>query len=59
MKKIFGTMVLAALIAACIGCNAKIPDYLVVEGTTVVGFTDEIPENLVIPNGITEIGENA
>ena len=34
-------------------------DGLKISGTLVCGYTDELPENLVIPDGITAIGKDA
>ena len=36
-----------------------VPGYLKIYGTKVTGYTGELPENLVIPGGVTEIGERA
>ena len=49
----------AVMVMLCAGCKAKTPSYLVVEGTTVTGYTENIPANLVIPKGITKIAEDA
>ncbi|MDE6704480.1 MAG: leucine-rich repeat domain-containing protein [Treponemataceae bacterium] len=35
------------------------PDYLTISGTRVTGYTGEVPAALVIPDDVTEIGENA
>ena len=35
------------------------PDYLTMSGTRVTGYTGEVPAALVIPDGVTEIGEDA
>ena len=37
----------------------EVPAYLKLYGTKVTGYTGELPENLVIPDGVTEIGEYA
>ena len=37
----------------------EVPAYLKLYGTKVTGYTGELPENLVIPDGVTEIGEIA
>lgn len=57
-KKLFAALA-TVVMSACIGCKAEIPPYLIVDGTAVVGHTDELPAKLVIPNSITEIGESA
>ena len=50
----------AVMALACMGCKAeKIPSYLIVNGTTLVSYTDELPANLVIPKGITKIAGGA
>ena len=36
-----------------------VPDYLKMNGTRLTGYTGKIPTNLVIPDGVTEIGWNA
>lgn len=35
------------------------PAYLKVNGTTITGYTDGVPANLVIPEGITKIEDHA
>lgn len=35
----------------------SIPQYLSVDGTTVTRYRNGVPENLVIPNGVTAIGD--
>ena len=37
----------------------EVPAYLKLYGTKVTGYADGLPENLVIPDGVTEIGYNA
>lgn len=37
----------------------SLPQYLSVDGTTVTRYRKDIPENLVIPNGVTAIGDRA
>ncbi|MDE7392691.1 MAG: leucine-rich repeat domain-containing protein, partial [Treponemataceae bacterium] len=37
----------------------EVPEYLKIAGTAVTGYTDTIPANLVIPDGVTAIGERA
>ncbi len=49
-----------AICAACLLFAAQafaqdFPSYLTMDGTTVTGYTDDIPANLVIPDGITKI----
>lgn len=56
--------VLAAVVAvACMGCKGKIPSYLIVDGTTsaltIVDYSGDVPENLVIPKGIIKIDVEA
>ena len=36
-----------------------VPSYLGISGTKVSGYTDAIPSNVVIPDGVTEIGSYA
>ena len=36
-----------------------VPSYLGISGTKVSGYTDAIPSNVVIPDGVTEIGGTA
>ena len=36
-----------------------VPSYLSISGTKVSGYTDAIPSNVVIPDGVTEIGDYA
>ena len=36
-----------------------VPSYLRISGTKVSGYTDAIPSNVVIPDGVTEIGSYA
>ena len=36
-----------------------VPSYLRISGTKVFGYTDAIPSNVVIPDGVTEIGSTA
>ncbi|MBD5399045.1 MAG: leucine-rich repeat protein [Treponema sp.] len=36
-----------------------VPSYLRISGTKVSGYTDAIPSNVVIPDGVTEIGSTA
>lgn len=36
-----------------------VPSYLKISGTEVTGYTDEIPEDLVIPDGVTGIKQGA
>ena len=36
-----------------------VPSYLRISGTKVSGYTDAIPSNVVIPDGVTEIGRTA
>ena len=36
-----------------------VPSYLSISGTKVSGYTDAIPSNVVIPDGVTEIGRTA
>ena len=61
MKKMMkvATFVAMVLAAGFISCQEKIPGYLIVDGTTLTGYTDGVPANLVIPKGITKIGEEA
>ena len=37
----------------------EVPAYLKLYGTKVMGYADGLPENLVIPDGVTEIGSSA
>ena len=37
----------------------EVPAYLKLYGTKVTGYADGLPENLVIPDGVTEIGRHA
>lgn len=39
--------------------NQKVAAYLVIDGTTVIGYRDGLPAKLVIPAGVTSIGESA
>lgn len=49
----------------CITCSdghigvKDVPAYLKMKGRTVTGYLDSIPENIVIPEGVTSIGDNA
>lgn len=52
----FAVMVLAAGFAVC---QEKEPSYLIMEGATVKGYTINVPAKLVIPKGVTVIGEGA
>ena len=36
-----------------------VPAYLKMDGTKVTGYTGKVPANVVIPNGVTEIGDGA
>ena len=51
--------------ATCIFCTdghigiENVPDYLTMSGTVVTGYTDGLPENLVIPGGVTGIESRA
>ncbi|MDE5614130.1 MAG: leucine-rich repeat domain-containing protein, partial [Treponemataceae bacterium] len=51
--------------ATCIFCTdghigiENVPDYLTMSGTVVTGYTDGLPENLVIPDGVTGIESRA
>ncbi|MBD5408293.1 MAG: leucine-rich repeat protein [Treponema sp.] len=36
-----------------------VPSYLSISGTKVSGYTDAIPSNVIIPDGVTEIGSYA
>ena len=58
-KKWLAVLVAALMLAACMGCKAEIPPYLIVDGTTVVDYKDELPAKLVIPKGITKIAGGA
>ena len=58
-KKWFAVLAAVMMAFACMGCRAEIPSYLIVDGTTLVGYTKELPANLVIPEGITKIAESA
>ena len=58
-KKKWLTAFAAVMAFACMSCKAKIPPYLIVDGTTVTGYTDDLPANLVIPEGITKIAGGA
>ena len=56
-KKWLAALFAVLMLAACMGCKAEaIPPYLIVDGTTVVGYTKDLPANLVIPKGVTRIG---
>ena len=61
MKKMMkvATFVAMVLTAGFASCQEKIPDYLIVDGTTLTGYTDGMPANLVIPKGITKIADEA
>ena len=37
----------------------EVPDYLKMDGTKVAGYTDKVPANLVIPDGVTSVGGSA
>ena len=50
---------LAAMVLATAAFAADFPKYLVVVDTTVWDHTDDLPAELVIPNGVTEIGGKA
>ncbi|MDE6773634.1 MAG: leucine-rich repeat domain-containing protein, partial [Treponemataceae bacterium] len=51
--------------ATCIFCTdghigiENVPDYLTMSGTVVTGYVDGLPENLVIPDGVTGIESRA
>ena len=58
MKKILA--ILAMLVMGTAAFAAKFPKYLKVKGTTIVECdSDKLPVDLVIPEGITEIGYRA
>ena len=61
MKKMMkvATFVAMVLTAGFASCQEKIPGYLIVDGTTLTGYTDGVPANLVIPKGITKIAGGA
>lgn len=50
---------LAAMVLATVAFALDFPKYLVVVDTTVWDHTDDLPTELVIPNGVTAIGEKA
>lgn len=50
---------LAAMVLATAAFAADFPKYLVVVDTTVWDHTDDLPAELVIPEGVTAIGEKA
>ena len=50
---LLAALVLAARLTACQGKR------LVIENGIVTGYTPKVPANLVIPKGVTEIGEEA
>lgn len=52
----FVAMVLAAGFAVC---QEKASSSLIIEGATVKGYTINVPPKLVIPKGVTVIGEGA
>ena len=59
MNKKWLAALAAVMVAVCMGCKAKVPSYLIVHDTTVIGYTDDLPANLVIPKGITKIAGGA
>ena len=60
-KKLFAALATMLLATAAFAAKLKIPPYLVVDGTTVVGVKNQkkLPTELVIPEGVTAIGGRA
>ncbi len=46
----------AGLLFAAQASAQGFPSYLKMSGTTITGYTDDVPADLVIPDGVTEIG---
>lgn len=58
-KKWLAVFAAVVLTAGFVSCQEKVPGYLIVDGTTLTGYTDSLPANLVIPKGITKIAGSA
>ncbi|MBD5447049.1 MAG: leucine-rich repeat domain-containing protein, partial [Treponema sp.] len=60
-KKWVAVVAALAVTAAAFAAKAKFPSYLEVSGTTLTGVKNQkkLPANLVIPDGVTEIGKRA
>lgn len=58
-KTLFAAFAVMVLMAGFAVCQEKEPSYLIMEGATVKGYTINVPAKLVIPKGVTVIGEGA
>ena len=58
-KKWVAVLAAMAVTAVAFAAKAKYPAYLIVRGTTVKGYTGGIPADLIIPDGVKEIDDEA
>ncbi|MDE6705726.1 MAG: leucine-rich repeat domain-containing protein [Treponemataceae bacterium] len=58
-KKWVAVVAALAVTAAAFAAKEKFPAYLKVRGTTVKGYTGDVPADLIIPDGVKEIDDEA
>ena len=58
-KKWVAVVAALAVTAAAFAAKEKFPAYLKVRGTTVKGYTGGVPADLIIPDGVKEIDDEA
>ncbi|MDE7290924.1 MAG: leucine-rich repeat domain-containing protein, partial [Treponemataceae bacterium] len=59
MKKKWITALAAMVLAmAALAAKPEFPSYLIMDGTTVTGYTGKVPADLVIPEGVEKIGSS-